>query len=129
MTDRILVSSGSPNEPKIGFSRAVRVGNTIAVAGTTPMNPDGSVAAPGDAYGQTKRCIEIIIKAVEDAGGKATDIVRTRVFLTDIKTWQDAARAHGEAFGAIRPATSFVECSGLIHPDWLVEVEADAIVG
>ncbi len=128
MTDRILVSSGSPNEPKIGFSRAVRVGNTIAVAGTTPIAADGSVATPGDCYGQTKRCIEIIIKAVEDAGGKATDIVRTRVFLTDIKTWQDAARAHGEAFGTIRPATSFVECSGLINPEWMVEVEADAIV-
>ncbi|MFA7431947.1 MAG: RidA family protein [Rhodospirillaceae bacterium] len=128
MSDRILVSSGSPNEPIIGFSRAVRVGNIIAVAGTTPMTPEGAVAAPGDLYGQTKRCLEIMIKAVEDAGGTVENIVRTRLFLTDISQWKEAARAHGEVFSVIRPACSFVECSGLIHPEWLVETEADAVI-
>jgi enamine deaminase RidA (YjgF/YER057c/UK114 family) len=125
---RRLVSSGSPFEPQVGFSRAVRVGDHIAVAGTAPIAPGGGTAAPGDIYGQTKRCLEIIAAALQDAGGSLAHVTRTRVMLTDMKRWGDAARAHGEVFGAIRPACTFVEVSGLIDPDWLVEIEADAIV-
>jgi enamine deaminase RidA (YjgF/YER057c/UK114 family) len=126
---RLNVSSGSPYEKPIGFSRATRIGNIIAVAGTAPVAADGSTATPGDAYGQTKRCLEIIQKAIEDAGGNLTDVIRTRVMLTDISLWEDAARAHGEYFGDIRPACTFVEVSGLIKADWLVELEADCVVG
>jgi enamine deaminase RidA (YjgF/YER057c/UK114 family) len=126
---RKLVSSGSPFEPEIGFSRAVRVGNHIAVSGTAPIAPGGGVAAPGDVYAQTKRCLEIIAAAIKEAGGTMADVTRTRVMLTDMKTWKDAARAHGEAFGAIRPACTFVQVVALIDPAWLVEIEADAVVG
>lgn len=129
MSDRVLVSSGSPFEKPIGFSRAVRMGNIIAVSGTAPVAAEGGVACPGDLYGQTKRCIEIMVKAVEDAGGTAENIIRTRIFVTDIAQWKEAARAHGEVFGDIRPACTFVECSGLIDPAWLVETEADAVLG
>jgi enamine deaminase RidA (YjgF/YER057c/UK114 family) len=127
-TDRVKVSSGSPMEPVIGFSRAVRVGNIIAVSGTAPIKAGGGVATPGDVNGQTVRCLEIIQKAIEDAGGKLEHTVRTRIFLTDIKRWKEAAEAHGKFFGDIRPACTFVETSGLIDPEWLVEIEADAIV-
>lgn len=122
------VSSGSRYEKPIGFSRAVRIGNTIAVSGTAPIAADGNTATPGDLYGQTKRCIEIILKAVEEAGGKAESVIRTRIYLTDISRWEDAARAHGEVFGDIRPACTFLEVKGLISPEWLVEMEADALV-
>jgi len=114
-------------EKPIGFSRAVRVGDFIAVSGTAPIQ-NGQTACPGDVYGQTKVTLEIIKKAVEDAGGRLEDVIRTRIFLTDIKRWEDAAKAHGEFFGDIRPATTFAEVSGLIKEDWLVETEADAIV-
>jgi enamine deaminase RidA (YjgF/YER057c/UK114 family) len=124
---RKLISSGSPFEPQIGFSRAVCVGDWIAVAGTAPIAPDGSVASPGDAYGQTKRCLEIIAGAIRAAGGSLDNVVRTRVMLTDISLWRDAARAHGEVFGEVRPASTFVEVKGLIDPEWLVEIEADCI--
>ena len=127
--DRRLVSSGSPYEPEIGFSRAVRVGSHIFVAGTAPIAPDGSTAAPGDLYGQTRRCLEIIERAVVDAGGSLAHVTRTRVMLTDMTRWREAARAHGEFFGAIRPASTFVRVAGLIDPAWLVEIEADAIIG
>lgn len=125
---RQLVSSGSPFEPKIGFSRAVRVGNHIAVSGTAPIAPDGSVATPGDVYGQTRRCLEIAAAAIEQAGGRIDQVVRTRIFLTDIARWEDAARAHGEIFHTIRPATTFVGGATLINPAWLVEIEVDAVV-
>jgi len=124
---RHLVSSGSPFEPEIGFSRAVRVGNHIAVAGTAPIAPDGT-AAPGDVYGQTRRCLEIIERAIAEAGGELRHVTRTRVMLTDISRWREAARAHGEYFGTIRPASTFVEVAGLIDPAWLVEIEAEAII-
>lgn len=124
---RTNVSSGSPLEPEIGFSRAVRIGNLLAVAGTAPIAPDGSVAAPGDVYGQTRRCLEIIAAAVSDAGLGMGDVIRTRIMLTDIRAWQDAARAHGEVFAGIKPACTFVEVSGFIDPGWLVEVEADCV--
>jgi enamine deaminase RidA (YjgF/YER057c/UK114 family) len=125
---RKRVTSGSPFESKIGFSRAVRVGNIVAVSGTAPIAPDGGVAAPGDAYGQTLRCLEIIAQAVRSAGLDLSSVIRTRVYLTDISKWEDAARAHGEVFSEIRPASTFVEVKGLIDPDWLVEIEADCVL-
>ena len=124
---RMIVSSGSPFEPQIGFSRAVRVGSFVAVSGTAPIAPGGGVAAPGDVYGQTRRCLEIIAQAVADAGLSLNSVVRTRVMLTDISRWQEAARAHGEFFSTIRPACTFVEVKGLINPEWLVELEADCV--
>ncbi len=126
--ERKLISSGSPYEPKIGFSRAVRVGPHIAVSGTAPLAEGGGVASPGDLYGQTKRCLEIIEKAVNEAGGKREHIVRTRMFLKDMKNWQDAGRAHGEFFKDIRPASTMIQIVQAIDPAWLVEIEADAIV-
>ncbi|MDC7674809.1 RidA family protein [Asticcacaulis machinosus] len=122
---RQLVSSGSPFEGEIGFSRAVRSGNRIEVSGTAPIR-DGKTAGIGDAYEQTKACLEIIIKAVEAAGGEASDIIRTRTFITDMSLWKQAARAHGEIFGDIRPASSFIGTNALINPEWLVEIEASA---
>jgi enamine deaminase RidA (YjgF/YER057c/UK114 family) len=124
---RSQISSGSPLEPRIGFSRAVRVGAWVAISGTAPIASDGSVAARGDVYGQTKRCLEIIGQAVSDAGLAMHDIIRTRVMLTDISRWEEAARAHGEVFSAIKPACTFVEVKGFINPEWLVEVEADCM--
>jgi enamine deaminase RidA (YjgF/YER057c/UK114 family) len=123
------ISSGSPFEKPIGFSRAVRAGNRIVVSGTAPIAADGTTAHPGDMYGQTLRCLEIIRAAVEAAGGRMADVIRTRVYLTDAERWQDAASAHGKIFGDIRPACTFVEVSRLIDPDWLVEIEAEAVVG
>jgi enamine deaminase RidA (YjgF/YER057c/UK114 family) len=125
---RKLVSSGSYLEPEIGFSRAVRVGPFVAVAGTAPIAAGGGTAAPGDVHGQTTRCLEIIGKAVAEAGGTLENVIRTRVMLTDISRWRDAARAHGEIFRDIRPACTFVQVSGFIDPAWLVEVEADCVV-
>lgn len=122
------ISSGSPFEKPIGFSRAVRMGDRIAVAGTAPIAPDGSTAHPGDMYGQTLRCIEIIRDAIEAGGARLEDVIRTRVYLTDAERWQDAASAHGKLFGDIRPACTFVEVSRLIDPAWLVEIEAECIV-
>ncbi len=124
---RKLVSSGSPLEPVIGFSRAVRVGPFVAISGTAPIAPEGGVAAVGDVYGQTKRCLEIIAQAVADAGLSLSSVIRTRVMLTDISLWEDAARAHGEAFSEVKPACTFVEVKGLINAEWLVEIEADCV--
>jgi enamine deaminase RidA (YjgF/YER057c/UK114 family) len=124
---RHSVSSGSPLEPQIGFSRAVRVGGVVAISGTAPISADGSVAAPGSVYGQTIRCLEIIAKAIEDSGLTLNSVVRTRVMLTDISRWEEAAKAHGEFFGAVRPACTFVGVVGFINREWLVELEADCI--
>jgi enamine deaminase RidA (YjgF/YER057c/UK114 family) len=124
---RKLITSGSPLEPQIGFSRAVRVGHFVAIAGTAPIAEDGTVAARGDVYGQTKRCLEIIGKAVAESGLDLSSVIRTRVMLTDISRWKEAARAHGEAFSHIKPACTFVQVSGFINPDWLVELEADCV--
>jgi enamine deaminase RidA (YjgF/YER057c/UK114 family) len=121
------VSSGSPFEPRIGFSRAVRIGRILAISGTAPILPDGTVATPGNVYGQTKRCLEIIAKAIADAGLTTESVIRTRVMLTDISRWQEAARAHGELFGSVKPACTFMEVSRLIDPAWLVEIEADCV--
>ncbi|HWU89192.1 MAG TPA: RidA family protein [Kofleriaceae bacterium] len=122
------ISSGSPFEPTIGFSRAVRVGPWIAIAGTAPIAADGTTAHPGDVYAQTRRCLEIMLRAVEAAGGAAAHVIRTRIMLVDISTWREAARAHGEVFAEVRPACTFVEVSRFIDPAWFVETEADAYV-
>lgn len=122
---RLVIASKSPLEPRVGFSRAVRVGPYVAIAGTAPIADDGAVACPGDVYGQTRRCLEIVIQAVADAGLSTVHVVRTRVMLTDISRWQDAARAHGEVFSDVRPACTFVEVKGFIDREWLVEIEAD----
>ena len=126
--ERKLVSSGAIYESQIGFSRAVRVGPHIAVSGTAPIAPGGGVACPGDLYGQTKRCLEIIEKAINDAGGKREHVIRTRVFLKDMRNWEEAGRAHGEFFKGIRPASTMIQIVQAIDPAWLVEIEADAIV-
>ena len=126
--ERKHISSGSPLEESIGFSRAVRIGHIISVSGTAPIGPDGSTAFPGNVYEQTKYCIEIIQKAIENAGGRLEDTVRTRVMLKDISTWAEAAKAHGECFSHIKPACTFVEVKGFVNNDWLVEIEADCVV-
>ncbi|MBO6948868.1 MAG: RidA family protein [Rhodospirillales bacterium] len=125
---RKQVSSGSYLEPEIGFSRAVRIGNMIAVAGTAPIASSGGTDGPGDVYRQTRRCLEIIESALTDAGASLEDVIRTRVMLTDIASWKEAARAHGEVFADIRPVCTFVQVSGFVDPDWLVELEADAVI-
>ena len=125
---RQLVSSGSPYEPIVGYSRAVRVGDMVAVSGTAPIGSDGRVVGDGDLYQQTVRCLDLIQTALDEAGVGMDAVVRTRVFLTDVSRWQDAARAHGDRFADIRPACTFVQVSRLIEPEWLVEIEADAVV-
>jgi len=122
------ISTGAPWEEMVGYCRAVRVGPHIAVSGTAPVAEDGSVFAPGDAYAQARRCIEIIEKALAEAGAGLEHVVRTRMFVTDISQWEAIGRAHGEAFAGIQPATAMVEVSQLIDADMLVEIEADAIV-
>jgi enamine deaminase RidA (YjgF/YER057c/UK114 family) len=124
--DVVKVPSGS--KLGIGFSRAVRVGDFVFVSGCAPIAADGSVAAPGDVRGQTRRCFEIIEAALVQAGADLKHVVRTRVFLTDMSRWKEAGEAHGEIFKDIEPATSFLGTSALINPGWLVEVEADAVV-
>ncbi len=128
MNDRQTVSSGAPWESTVGYCRAVRTGPHISVSGTAPVGPDGEVVGVGDPYAQAKRCIEIIAAALAEAGAGLEHVVRTRMFVTDIGQWEAIGRAHGEVFGAIRPATSMVEVSALIDPDMLVEIEADAFV-
>ncbi len=125
---RINIRSGAPWEPLVGYSRAVRTGSFIAVSGTAAVGPDGEVVGVGDAYVQTQRCIEIISAALKEAGAGLEQVIRTRMFVTDIEQWPDIARAHQEAFGDIAPATSMVEVSRLIGPEMLIEIEADAIV-
>ena len=125
---RKLVSSGSPYEPRVGISRAVRVGNIVAVSGTAPLGPDGQTIGKGDAAAQARRCLEIIKEALERAGASLDQVVRTRTLLTRIEDWQAVASVHGEFFSNIRPANTIVQVSRFIDPDWLVELEADAIV-
>jgi enamine deaminase RidA (YjgF/YER057c/UK114 family) len=127
VTGRLLVPSGSPYEPVAGFSRAVRAGAHVAVAGTAPVMP-GDGAPPPDAYGQTLRCLEIVLAALADAGASREDVVRTRIFATSADDWDEVARAHGEVFGAVRPASTFVVVAALLDPRWRVELEADAVV-
>ncbi|MCC7147008.1 MAG: RidA family protein [Phycisphaeraceae bacterium] len=129
MAQRQNISSGSKYEPTIGFSRGVKAGGIIAISGTAPIGADGKLAGPGDVYLQTKRCIEIASATLEKAGASLKDVVRTRLFLTNIKEWEKAAQAHGEAFGSIRPACTFVQVAALIDPAWLIEMEFDAVTG
>jgi enamine deaminase RidA (YjgF/YER057c/UK114 family) len=125
--NRRLVSSGSPYEPTIGFSRAVRDGRHVFVAGTCAVMPDGA-APPQDAYGQAKRCLEIIAAALREAGAEPEHVVRTRTFLLDVEDADDVGRAHGEMFGGVRPASTMIAVSGFLDPRWLVEIEADALL-
>jgi enamine deaminase RidA (YjgF/YER057c/UK114 family) len=122
------VSWNQPLEKEIGFSRAVKIGNIIAVSATAPIAKDGSVHAPGDMYGQTKRCLEIIKEVIEQAGGRMDDVIRTRLYLKDMKRWKEAAKAHGEFFSKIQPACGFIGAPGFINPEWLVEIEADCVL-
>ncbi len=125
---RKLVSSGSKFEPILGFSRAVRVGNHISVSGTAAIGPDGKTAGLGDAAAQARRIFEIVGGALADAGASLKNVVRTRIMLRHMKDWEAVGKVHGEVFGEIRPATCFVEVSRFIDPDWLVEIEVDAVV-
>ncbi len=124
---RKILSSGSPFEETIGFSRACRVGSIIAVSGTASLNESGETICIGDAYGQTKRCLEISLHAIQDLGGSIEGVVRTRIMLKDIKDWELAAKAHGELFSMVKPACTFVEVKGFINPEWLVETEVECV--
>lgn len=128
MTDRQLYSTGTTWEPVVGYSRAIRAGNVILVSGSTATDASGQVVGVGDAAAQTRQTILNIQTALEALGASLADVVRTRMYVTDISRWEEVGRVHGEAFGTIRPATSMVEVSGLIDPDMLVEIEAEAIV-
>lgn len=127
--ERQNISSGGPWEAIVGYSRAVRKGDHVFVAGTTAANADGTVHVAGDGHAQAKRCLEIIEQALIQAGATLADVVRTRMFVTDISRWEEFGRAHGEAFGNIRPAATMVQVAALIDPEILIEIEVDAIVG
>jgi len=122
------VSTGSPFEPKVGISRAVRSGSVIAGTGTAPLVSDSKTVAKGNAAAQARRCFEIVQSAIEGLGGKLSDVLRTRILLTRIEDWEEVAAVHGEFFGSIRPANTIMQVVRFIDPDWLVEIEADAIV-
>jgi len=127
--NRQLIASGSPFESSVGFSRAVRVDNLVFVSATAAIAADGTSVGAGDPSAQARRCIEVIRAALEAAGASLNEVVRTRIFLTRMEDWQNVAKVHGEVFGSIRPASTVVQVSRFIDPDWLVEIEADAVIG
>lgn len=128
MAERTQIQTAAPWEPIVGYSRAVRVGPFIAVTGTTALDAEGQLVGAGDAEAQARQCLVNVRAAIERLGGRVEHVIRTRMFVTDISAWEAIGRAHGEMFGAIRPATTMVEVSRLIDPRMLIEIEADAIV-
>lgn len=122
------IGSGAPWEPIYGYCRVVRAGNVLAVSGSAAVGPDGELVGEGDMFAQTERCLEVVRDALGKAGASLEDVIRTRVFVTDISQWEEVARAHGAVFGDSPPASSLVEVSGLIDPNMLVEIEADAVI-
>ena len=128
MTERRRVPTSAPWAESVGYSRAIRVGDTIFVSGTAAVSEEGEIAPKGDVYGQAKRCLEIIVAALGEAGSRPEHVVRTRIYVRDSDAWRDVGRAHGEVFGHARPATTLVEVAGFVNPDILVEIEAVAVV-
>jgi len=128
MTKRRSVSTGSPYEPIVGISRAVRIGNVVAVAGTAPLGPDGKTIGVGDPQAQARRCFEISRAALEQLGARLSDVIRTRIILTRIEDWTAVAEVHGEFFRDVRPVNTIMQVSRFIDPDWLIETEVDAVL-
>ena len=128
MSQRRSVSTGSPYEPIVGISRAVRIGNFVAVAGTAPLGPDGKTVGVGDPRAQARRCFEISSAALQQLGARLQDVIRTRILLTRIEDWKAVAEVHGEVFRDIRPVNTILQVSRFIDPDWLIETEVDAVV-
>ena len=128
MSERQNISSGGPWEDVIGYSRAVRVGNIVAVSGTTAAEPNGAIFGGDNGYLQARRCLESIAHSLEEAGARVEHVVRTRMFVTDISRWEEFGRAHGEFFGQVKPAATMVQVARLIDPAMLIEIEADAVI-